>query len=142
MVSKQDVSTSGFMTSLNSGASSTAKTGKPPKRSPLVLNETFLVIPIVKSEGHPFPDRIGVGRTKGTDLTLFESDISKYQGYFSQNGGSWFFTDPGSSNGTFARGERLTPMVTTPIEDNTEIHFGSGRYIFRTAAGFCDFLGR
>jgi hypothetical protein len=130
------VNGSGFMTRAPDGA--TAPGGAPAKKMPLVVNETFLVIPIRKEDGHPFPERIGVGRTKGTDIMLPDRDVSKYHGYFSSTGDKWSFTDVGSSNGTLIRGERLSPMVATSIEDGVEICFGNGRYVFRTAAGFCD----
>lgn len=129
---------SGFMTKFQGGP--TVPTGSPAKKPPLVPTESFLVIPIVKSEGHPFPDRIGVGRTKGTDITLLDRDVSKYHGYFSVAGERWSFTDVGSSNGTFIKGERLIPMEPTMIQDGMEIGFGNGRYVFRTANSFCDVL--
>ncbi len=112
------------------------------KKSPLVATDSFLVIPILKREGNPFPQRVGVGRTKGTDITLADREISKYQGYFSSANDCWYFTDGGSSNGTFIRGERLVPMVSTQINDGEELGFGSKKYLFRTAEGFCDFVGK
>lgn len=121
-----------------------ARTGPdltPSKRAPLLINDLSLVIPVVKREGHPFPERIGVGRTKGTDITLMERDVSKYHGYFSVAGDRWSFMDAGSSNGTYVRGERLAQNVAVMLDDGVEIAFGSGRYVFRTAAGFCDYLG-
>lgn len=131
---------SGFFT--KSQNDSTAPSTAADKQSPLAVSNAFIVIPIVKNAGHPFPERIGVGRTKGTDITLADREVSKYQGYFSAVGDRWSFTDGGSSNGSFVRGERLVQMVTTPLEDGIEIGFGSGRYVFRTAEGFCDFLDR
>src|SRR5262249_8555439 len=109
---------------------------------PLVVLNDFLVLPVTKGEGHPFPERIGVGRTKGTDISLSDRDVSKYHGYFSNSGGQWFFTDAGRSNGSFMRGQRLSQNVTTVIDDGAEIGFGAGRYVFYSAAGFFDFLLR
>lgn len=108
--------------------------------APLVVTNDYLVVPVVKVEGHPFPDRIGVGRTKSTDINLNDRDVSKYHGYFSDSGGKWSFTDAGSSNGTFIRGQRLAQNVKTAIEDGTDISLGAGRYRFYTAAGFYEFL--
>ena len=96
---------SGFYT--KSVPDSTAPSDAVIRKSPLVVNDSFIVIPILKREGNPFPERIGVGRTKGTDITLADREVSKYQGYFSAAGERWSFTDGGSSNGTFIRGERL-----------------------------------
>jgi hypothetical protein len=129
----------GFKTTPDDPTAPSEIAGRP---TPLVVNDTFVVIPLEKGKGHPFPERIGVGRTKGTDVTLADREVSKYHGYFSVIGGQWHFTDGGSSNGTFVRGERLKEMVATPLSDNTEIAFGARRYIFRTAAGFCDYLSR
>jgi hypothetical protein len=117
-----------------------AQVGTNAPRPPLVVLNDFLVLPVIKGEGHPFPDRIGVGRTKASDISLSDREVSKYHGYFSTSGGQWFFTDAGSSNGTFIRGQRLSQNVATAINDGAEIAFGSGRYVFHTAVGFFDFL--
>lgn len=136
----QNPGSSGFHT--RAAVASTAPSKTPPKQQPLVPNERFLVIPIVKGEGHPFPERVGVGRTKGTDITLGDRDVSKYHGYFSSQNERWFFTDGGSSNGTFIKGERVPPMVASPLEDEVEMGFGTVRCLFRTAVGFCNFVSR
>lgn len=133
-----DAVSAGFMTKFQGGP--TTPGGAPAKKHALVPVESFLVIPVVKNEGRPFPDRIGVGRTKGTDITLLDRDVSKYHGYFSIAGVVWSFTDVGSSNGTFIRGERLTAMTPTPVDDGMEIGFGNGRYVFRTSTTFCDVI--
>jgi hypothetical protein len=135
----QNPGSSGFMTRAVGGPTSPAV---PSRKPPLVVNDTFLVIPVIKGEGHPFPERIGVGRTKGTDIMLGDREVSKYHGYFSVDKERWYFTDAGSSNGTFIKGERLTQMVATPVNDDTEIGLGTLRCVFRTAAGFCEYVCR
>lgn len=129
---------SGFLTRPETTPS--LRAGLSLKKQSFVVSEDFLVIPIVKADGRPFPERIGIGRTRGTDITLADRDISKYHGYFTIVKDQWFYTDANSSNGSFLEGERLQPMVAMPLEDGTLLGFGARRHLFRTAVGFCDFL--
>ena len=119
---------------LSGAASYAAKLG-------FMVEEDFLVIPILKAEGRPFPERIGVGRTRGTDIVLLSSDVSKYHAYFAVEAERWTITDASSSNGTFVNGERLAPMAPSRLEDGALVAFGSHLYQFRTPAGFCSLLG-
>lgn len=112
------------------------------QRIGFMADETYLVIPIVKAEGRPFPERIGVGRTRATDIILLSNDVSKYHAYFTSEGDRWFITDANSSNGTFVNGERLAPMAPVRLEDGALIALGGQLYQFRTAAGLCSMLDR
>lgn len=103
-------------------------------------DDSYLVIPVIKAEGRPFPERIGVGRTRGTDIILISSDISKYHAYFSNEGDRWFVSDAGSSNGTSVDGVRLTPMTPTPLNNGALLAFGARLHLFLTPTGFVDFL--
>ena len=103
-------------------------------------DDTYRVIPVIKAEGRPFPDRIGVGRTRGTDIVLVSSEISKYHAYFSWEGDRWFITDAKSSNGTFIDGVRQQPMATVPLDSGMLLAFGSRLHLFLTAVGFVDSL--
>lgn len=104
------------------------------------VTDGYLVIPVVKAEGRPFPDRIGVGRTRGTDIVVPSSEASKYHAYFTSEAERWFLTDASSSNGTFIDGNRLTPMTPVQLADGSLLAFGSRLFLFRTASGFCDLL--
>ena len=117
----------------NFGASYAARIGFSP-------DDNYLIIPVVKAEGRPFPERIGVGRTRNTDIFLASNDISKYHAYFTWEGDRWFITDADSSNGTSVDGVRLKPMTLTPLVNGTLIAFGARLHLFMTAAGFFDFL--
>ncbi len=105
-----------------------------------VVDEGYVVIPIKKAEGRPFPERIGIGRTRGTDILLQSNDISKYHAYFTTEGGDWFLFDANSSNGTFVNGERLPAMSKTAIQDGFLLSFGSRLCMFRSAMGFLDLV--
>lgn len=105
-----------------------------------LADDSYLVLQVKKAEGRPFPERIGVGRTRGTDIILTSTDISKYHAYFTTDADNWWLTDAGSSNGTFVNGERIPPMTSILIEDCALLAFGSCLCIFRTAVGFCDFI--
>lgn len=107
-----------------------------------VVDDTYLVMPVAKLEGRPFPERIGVGRTRGTDIILIGSDISKYHAYFTTGAEKWQLTDAGSSNGTFVDGERLASMQGRTLADGALVAFGARLHLFRTATGFADFLSK
>lgn len=127
---------SGYFTRPKTGTISAA--GSYAAKLGFVVDESYLVIPIVKVEGRPFPERIGVGRTRGTDISLSENDVSKYHAYFSLDGDRWCITDANSSNGTFVNGMRLTAMTSVRLDDGALVAFGAQIYMFRVPTGFCD----
>ena len=103
-------------------------------------DSNYLVIPIVKAEGRPFPDRIGVGRTRNADITLPFNEISKYHAYFSNDGESWTLSDAESSNGTFIDGERLRPITPMALKDGALVAFGARLFLYRAPQKFYDWL--
>jgi len=93
--------------------------------------------PIAKRPGGAFPERIGVGRARNTDVCLPHGRISKYHAYFSSGaGGAWSLTDARSTNGTWVDGEPLEPHETRSVDDGSRVRFGPFHFIFVTADGF------
>ncbi len=103
----------------------------------LVADPSLRVIPLVKREGTLFQHRICVGRTRNNDVVLPYAKISKFHAYFtwSEDGTRTYLTDPGSTNGTFVNGNRLTQLERVEIRDRTIVSFARYHFRFHTAKG-------
>jgi hypothetical protein len=100
-----------------------------------------VVIPILKKEGAPFPDQIGVGRAANTDVCLALNTISKYHAFFCADAhGKYSVTDAGSKNGSWKDGLRLVPRQPEAIVDGSRLRLGSHKFVFYTYAGFVRLL--
>ncbi len=130
----------GYFTRPNTAIQSASVKSSYARKLGMVADNSYLVIPIVKGEGRPFPERIGVGRTRATDIILSVNNVSKYHCYFSTEAEQWCLTDANSSNGTFLNGVRLEPMKSIPLADHSVIALGGHLFLFLSAAGFCEFL--
>jgi len=74
----------------------------PPRRETQGPQEdSMLILPLCKADGHPFPERVSVGRAMNCDVVIRDPSVSKLHGHFRDVGAeSAFFTDAKSSNGT------------------------------------------
>lgn len=79
---------------------------------------------VTKRPGTPFPKVVSIGRAPANDIVLTVGTISKVHGYFFEEPDGWYFTDPGSTNGTRLEGRRLTPNVKARLEDGSTLRFG------------------
>jgi hypothetical protein len=68
----------------------------------------WIIAPIKKREGGPFPDRIGVGRARNCDVVLRFPTISKLHAQF-RIGNPLTIVDLDSANGTKLNGRTLRP---------------------------------
>jgi hypothetical protein len=85
------------------------------------------IIPIVKAEGNPYPERISVGRARNCDIVFRDASISKLHAHFRVLGGDVTrleVVDHGSHNGTRVNGQRIAPSTPTPVQSGTAIVFG------------------
>jgi len=83
----------------------------------------WIIAPIVKREGGPFPDRIGVGRARNCDVVLRFPNISKLHAQF-RIGNPLTIVDVSSANGTKLNGEALAARVPRPVQVGDRIEFG------------------
>jgi hypothetical protein len=98
------------------------------------------VIPVLKKEGAPFPDQIGVGRASNTDVCLPLTSISKYHAFFCLDGAGYTVSDAGSKNGTWLDGQRLSARNAVPIVDGARLRLGPYKFLFYSYHGFLDLL--
>lgn len=97
------------------------------------------VYPLIKRRGGAFPDRIGIGRARGVDVTIPLSGISKYHAYISTDDNTYMLTDAGSRNGTWADGMRVT-SAAAPLNNESEVLLAAIRFLFLTSEGLRDML--
>ncbi|MBL9146563.1 MAG: FHA domain-containing protein [Verrucomicrobiaceae bacterium] len=74
-------------------------------------------------------NRQSVGRNDDNDIAIPDGSVSGSHGEFVNNGGTWVFTDLGSTNGTKINGERV---------DNVELGHGAEFEIGNVAVTFYD----
>lgn len=88
-------------------------------------------------------ERIGIGRAKGTDVTVSFEDVSKYHAYIvrDEERGAWMIVDAASSNGTFVDGRGLVPHEPAALRDNCIVRLGSNPLRFFEPAGLYRALG-
>jgi hypothetical protein len=103
-----------------------------------MLEKAGAVFPVAKRPGGPFPDRIGVGRSRTADISLRLSSVSKYHAYFTfdEREQRWLLWDARSRNGTSVGRTRVEPTAGVPLENGVDIHFGEDAFLFFTDAGF------
>lgn len=69
-----------------------------------------------------------IGRAVDNDIVLDAVGISRHHAVINWDGGHYLLLDQGSTNGTFATGERVTRHV---LSDGDEISLGAIRFTFR-----------
>jgi len=114
----------------------------PPRQTAQALQEAMLLIlPLRKAEGHPFPERISVGRAMNCDVVIRDPSVSKLHGHFRDIGtDAAFFTDAKSSNGTRVDGELIKPGDAVEIKRQTVLSFGRVHLTLVSAADVYDSL--
>lgn len=109
---------------------------------PETLVQVTTVYPLLKRPGGPFPERIGVGRTRQADVTLRAPSISKYHAYFTfdSQGSVWSVVDARSRNGTWVGKQRVSSGESMRLEDGVFLLLGEESFLFFSAEGFHNLL--
>ncbi len=94
----------------------------------------WIIAPVLKRPGGPFPERIGVGRARNCDVVLRFSTISKLHAQFLV-GPPLQLVDLGSANGTKAAGKALQPRAPVNIAVGGLLEFGGIEVKLVDAAG-------
>jgi hypothetical protein len=99
----------------------------------------WVIAPIKKREGGPFPERIGVGRARNCDVVLRFPTISKLHAQF-HLGQPMRLVDLDSANGTKLNGEPLVPRKPRPVALGDRVEFGAVELRIHDAAGLYKLL--
>jgi len=85
-----------------------------------------LVFVVAKSGRNEFADMITIGRSVSNDIILVHPYLSKMHAYLrkAKDGRGWVVVDPGSSNGTLVRKQRLETNVLYDLTPGDRIQFG------------------
>jgi hypothetical protein len=103
--------------------------------------DALLVLPLVKVAGHPFPERISVGRATNCDLVIRDASVSKLHGHFRDvTGETAVYTDAKSSNGTRLDGTLILPGTSTEVRRQAILSFGRVPLMFMSASDVYDWL--
>lgn len=74
---------------------------------------------------------VTVGRTENNDVMFAHESVSRFHGYFRDEGTrGWTLTDAGSTNGTFVGTVRLTASRAFRLDPRVAIKFGSVEVLF------------
>jgi pSer/pThr/pTyr-binding forkhead associated (FHA) protein len=103
--------------------------------------ETPLILPLRKADGHPFPERISIGRANNCDLVIRDPSVSKLHGHFRDVGPeSALFTDAKSANGTRVDGTQIKPGEAIEIRRHALLSFGRVQLMLISAEDAYDWL--
>jgi pSer/pThr/pTyr-binding forkhead associated (FHA) protein len=84
------------------------------------------VLPVVRTAGNPFSDKIAIGRTRNCDVRIEHPSISRLHALFLRaSDGGWSVVDAGSSNGTRRNGQPVEKNRPQRINFGDIIAFGS-----------------
>ena len=100
----------------------------------------WVIAPIKKREGGPFPDRIGIGRARNCDVVLRFASVSKLHAQL-RTGAALELVDLGSANGTAVNGVALAPRTPQPVELGDRLLIGAVEVELVDAAALFDRLG-
>jgi hypothetical protein len=98
--------------------------------------ESLVIIPIRKNPSHPYPERIVVGRTQKSDITIPDRRISKLHAYFEMDHDRYFLTDVDSRNGTKVQSQRLSSRLKQEVSDGDLVSFADFVFRFVSPARF------
>jgi hypothetical protein len=84
----------------------------------------WIIAPVKKREGGPFPDRIGIGRARNCDVVLRFATISKLHAQL-RLGDPLTIVDIDSANGTKLNGRALQPRKPEPIVVGDRLELGA-----------------
>ncbi|MGB9890203.1 MAG: FHA domain-containing protein, partial [Anaerolineae bacterium] len=65
-----------------------------------------------------------IGRRADNDIVLPLEYVSGHHGRLEQRGAVWFYTDLGSTNGTFHNGRRVAPHQPVPLQEGDVLRIG------------------
>jgi len=84
--------------------------------------------------GHEIPlarSVVTCGRADDNEVVLHDASVSRYHARLESGPGGWTVVDPGSTNGTFVNGERISVGEPRPLRDGDRLAFGDVEFEYR-----------
>lgn len=108
---------------------------------PSLLANVLRVVPVTKTPGSPYPDRISLGRARNCDVPIRDGSISKLHAHVRRDAdGGWSLVDLGSHNGTLVRGEKIAPNQPEKLKSGDLVTLGAITVRVVDAAGLFKLL--
>lgn len=96
---------------------------------------SWLVEPVRKREGNPFPDRVSIGRAVNCDIVLRVPYVSKLHAHLLlEDGAPMRLADLRSANGTWVNGRELSPGEIVGVAAGDMLRFGAAELRIATSA--------
>lgn len=103
----------------------------------------WIVVPIAKRAGQPFPNRISVGRARNCDIVLRFAGVSKLHAHVHLAPDAPLqLAEYRSANGTFVNGQKLASGESVTIAPGDKVRFGGLEFEVATATAVFDLLMR
>ncbi|MGQ0639192.1 MAG: FHA domain-containing protein [Gemmatimonadaceae bacterium] len=74
-----------------------------------------------------------IGRGAHNDIVLDDDSVSDSHAKLQRRDNRWILTDLGSTNGTYAGGDRLTGGGEVELRGDTDVRFGGAKLVFKPA---------
>ena len=101
----------------------------------------WLVLPVSKRAGNPFPERLTIGRAQNNDIVLRVPFVSKLHAHILlEPDQSFSLQDNRSARGSFHNQRRLVERETFPLKLGDVLGFGSLEFEFVDGARLYDVL--
>ena len=96
----------------------------------------YVLLPVAKRAGNPYPDRISIGRATNCDIVLRVPFVSKIQAHIlPQPDGSFAIRGNRAVNMTRLNARQLAPDTSHPLRLGDKVGFGPMEFEFIDAAG-------
>ena len=83
----------------------------------------------------PLAPMMTIGRRQGMDVQLEDSSMSRWHATVFADGGQWYLSDKGSTNGTFLDGQRLAADQPGALHNGSLAEIGELKLQFRLESG-------
>ena len=107
-----------------------------------VLDDTYVVLALKKTQRGPFASTILVGRSRTNDVCVSHSSISKLHARIRVGNDGLFLSDAGSSNGTSVNGMRLASDAEQRLANGLQVRFGGCSFQVFEPRRFAELLQR
>lgn len=107
----------------------------------LSSDRDVMLLPVIKAEGNPFPERISLGRAPNCDIVVRDGSVSKLHGHFRDvTPERALYIDANSANGTYLNGEQAAPGASVEVRSYAHLTFGRVRVQLLASTDVYDWL--